>query len=167
MGASGWGEGVDAALARLSAGGVLQGADLASLAPLIQDHFGAGTLGLVWDRIAADGGGAHLEVTPQLHQPAGIVHGGVWCAVIESMASVLGSLQVLAAGRTCVGVHNATDFLRPVRDGRVHGEATPIHLGRTQQLWQVVLARESDGAAVARGQVRLAVIAAGPSPVER
>jgi uncharacterized protein (TIGR00369 family) len=55
----------------------------------------------------------------------------------------------------CVGVSNQTDFLRATRDGVLVGSATPIHRGRTQQLWEVDVVREEDGKLVARGQVRL------------
>jgi acyl-coenzyme A thioesterase PaaI-like protein len=55
----------------------------------------------------------------------------------------------------CVGVSNQTDFLRSTRDGVLLGSATPIHRGRTQQLWQVTVTRQEDGKLVARGQVRL------------
>jgi uncharacterized protein (TIGR00369 family) len=54
-----------------------------------------------------------------------------------------------------VGVNNQTDFIRATKDGVLIGEATPIHRGRTQQLWQVTVTREEDGKLVARGQVRL------------
>ena len=59
----------------------------------------------------------------------------------------------------CVGVNNSTDFLRSVREGVLVGEATPIHRGRTQQLWDVSVTREEDGKLVARGRVRLQNIA--------
>jgi 1,4-dihydroxy-2-naphthoyl-CoA hydrolase len=147
---------VDRALDVLVAGGALEGASLEDLGALLTDRFGAGTIGLRWDRITLERGEAHLDPTEALHQPSGIVHGGVWCSIIESMASVCAALTVLPAGLVCVGAHNATDFLRPHRAGRVRGVATPVHVGRTQQLWQVVLTRESDGKDVARGQVRLA-----------
>jgi 1,4-dihydroxy-2-naphthoyl-CoA hydrolase len=146
------------AVAHLAAGGTLAGAELEGLRSLFDDAFGSRTVGLVWDRISGERGEAHLDVAPVHHQPAGIVHGGVWCAVVESMASVLGALHALRDGRVCVGVHNATDFLRPVSAGRVDGVATPIQVGRTQHLWLVELRRADDGRAVARGQVRLAVI---------
>jgi 1,4-dihydroxy-2-naphthoyl-CoA hydrolase len=147
---------VDRALEVLTAGGTLEGESLRGLDAFVTDRFGAGTIGLRWDRISLERGEAHFEVTEALHQPSGIVHGGVWCSVIESMASVCAAMVVLPKGLVCVGAHNATDFLRPHRAGRVDGVATPVHVGRTQQLWQVVLQRASDGKTLARGQVRLA-----------
>jgi 1,4-dihydroxy-2-naphthoyl-CoA hydrolase len=156
-----WGEGVDRALALLAAGGVIEGDALIDLGGFVSDPFGGGTVGLVWDRITLERGEAHLDVRPELHQPAGIVHGGVWCAVVESMASVCAAMHALRAGKVVVGVHNATDFLRPHREGRVRGVAVPLQVGRTQQLWSVEIVRETDGRTVARGQVRLANIVVG------
>jgi uncharacterized protein (TIGR00369 family) len=60
-----------------------------------------------------------------------------------------------------VGVSNLTDFLRPHRAGRLSVIATPIHQGRTQQLWQVEIRRPEDEKLVARGQVRLQNVPAG------
>jgi 1,4-dihydroxy-2-naphthoyl-CoA hydrolase len=119
------------------------------------DVFGSTTLGLVWDGFALDRITAHLDCDERHHQPYGIVHGGVWCAVVESLASLGAALRTVAAGGVVVGVSNSTDFLRPHRTGRVDAVAEPIHVGRTQQLWQVVLTRADDGKVVARGQVRL------------
>jgi len=152
---------VDRALGVLTAGGTLEGEALEDLRAMVTDRFGAGTIGLRWDRISSDRGEAHFDADASHHQPSGIVHGGVWSAVVESMASVCGAVAVLPKGMLCVGAHNATDFLRPHREGRVLGVATPIHVGRTQQLWQVELNRASDGKALARGQVRLANIDPG------
>jgi uncharacterized protein (TIGR00369 family) len=156
--ASMFGDTVDRALATLAGGGTLEGEALSDLDGFMTDRFGAGVIGLRWDRLSRERGEAHLDPTEDLHQPTGIVHGGVWCAVVESMASVCGAMSVLSEGLVCVGSHNATDFLRPHREGRVLGVATPIQVGRTQQLWLVELSRESDGKAIARGQVRLANI---------
>ena len=145
-----------AALAeRLEAGETVRVADLHGFDDIDRDGFGSGTLGLVWDTFAHDRVTAHLDVDPRHHQPYGIVHGGVWCAVVESVASIAGALRVVASGRYVVGVSNTTDFLRAHRHGRVDAVATPVHVGRTQQLWQVALHRAADGKAVARGQVRL------------
>jgi acyl-coenzyme A thioesterase PaaI-like protein len=54
-----------------------------------------------------------------------------------------------------MGLSNKTDFIRATSEGVLLGRATPIHRGRTQQLWQVDVTRESDGKLVAQGQVRL------------
>jgi 1,4-dihydroxy-2-naphthoyl-CoA hydrolase len=101
-----------------------------------------------------------FEVGPEHHQPFGIVHGGVYSSVIETVASIAAHVAVQHRGQTAVGVHNATDFLRPHQAGRLEFVAEPLYVGRTQQLWQVVISRAGDGKAVARGQVRLANVAA-------
>jgi uncharacterized protein (TIGR00369 family) len=77
----------------------------------------------------------------------------VYCTVVETLASVAGGVWYGDQG-TVVGVNNNTDFLRAVREGKLQGEATPVHRGRLQQLWVVVITDES-GRTVARGQVRL------------
>jgi 1,4-dihydroxy-2-naphthoyl-CoA hydrolase len=92
-------------------------------------------------------------VRPELHQPFGILHGGVHCAAIETAASIAGAAWFGDRGDV-VGVSNQTDFLRAVRDGALAATATPIHRGRLQQLWQVEI-RDDDDRLVARGQVRL------------
>ncbi len=137
---------------RLHAGETLRTDDLASFA---QDAFGSGILGIAWDELSLHRAVAHVDPDERHHQPYGIVHGGVWCSIVESLASVAAALQVAQDGRFVVGVSNSTDFLRAHRTGRVDAVAEPVHVGRTQQLWQVVLTRTVDGKAVARGQVRL------------
>ncbi len=96
----------------------------------------------------------HVDLGPDQHTPWGVVHGGVYCSVVESAASIGASTAVLEHGQFAVGVNNNTDFLRAMTGGRVDVVAEPIQQGRTQQLWQVLLTRE-DGKLVARGQVRL------------
>jgi 1,4-dihydroxy-2-naphthoyl-CoA hydrolase len=125
---------------------------------VVEDRFAGGVLALAWDELSLDRVTAHLEVDDRHHQPYGIVHGGVWCAVVETMASIGAALHAVAEGKVVVGVSNSTDFLRAHREGRVEVEGRPIHLGRSQQLWQVVITRSSDGKPVARGQVRLQAI---------
>lgn len=94
-----------------------------------------------------------LPIGAHLHQPYGVVHGGVWCALVETAASV-GAAAWLGRDGQVVGVANHTDFLRAVRQGTVVARATPIHRGRTQQLWLVEI-RDEDDRLVARGEVRL------------
>ena len=89
------------------------------------------------------------------HQPWGIVHGGLYTAVIESVATMGAFEAVKDRGQRAVGVSNATDFLRPHRTGRLQVVAVPIQQGRTQQLWQIEIRRPEDDKLIARGQVRL------------
>jgi uncharacterized protein (TIGR00369 family) len=97
----------------------------------------------------------HVDLGPDQHTPWGVVHGGVYCTVIESAASIGASAAVLDRGPFAVGVNNNTDFVRPMTTGRLVVVAEPVQQGRTLQLWQVLLTRADDGKLVARGQVRL------------
>jgi uncharacterized protein (TIGR00369 family) len=96
-----------------------------------------------------------VDLGPDQHTPWGVVHGGVYCAVVESAASIGASSAVVDRGQFAVGVNNNTDFVRPMTSGRLDVVAEPIQQGRTLQLWQVLLTRADDGKLVARGQVRL------------
>ncbi|MEV0365803.1 PaaI family thioesterase [Nocardia fusca] len=113
----------------------------------------ADLMGLHVTELGPDRVRGEWTVTPQLHQPAGIQNGGVLCTVVETLASTGGAAWYGERG-VVVGVNNNTDFLRAVRDGKLTAEATPLHRGGLQQLWQVVVTDE-DGRLVARGQVRL------------
>lgn len=110
-------------------------------------------LGLEFTEIGPDRVVATLPVEPHLHQPHGLVHGGVHCAVVETAASY-GAASWFGDRGHVVGVSNTTDFLRAVREGRLTAVATPVHRGRSQQLWVVEIS-DGEGRLVARGQVRL------------
>lgn len=117
----------------------------------------AGRIGLE----VTEADGDHLVATwqagPAHHQPFGLVNGGVYCTVVETLASVAGSLWLAGKGQV-VGVNNNTDFLRGIAEGAMRSTATPIHRGRSQQLWvveTVVTDGPHAGKTVARGQVRL------------
>jgi 1,4-dihydroxy-2-naphthoyl-CoA hydrolase len=99
-------------------------------------------------------------VTPDLHQPFGLVHGGVYATLAETAASVGGSLWFGDRGKV-VGVSNHTDFLRAVRRGELRAEATPLSRGRTTQLWQVEVADEQ-GRLIAHAKVRLQNLSEAP-----
>ncbi len=116
-------------------------------------------LGLTYLELTPDGGRAQLTIHDKLLQPWGIVHGGVYCAIVESLASVSGHVWLAEhGGGTVVGVNNNTDFLRAIKSGTVTAASTPIHRGRRQQLWLITITDEDDRI-VARGQVRLQNIA--------
>jgi 1,4-dihydroxy-2-naphthoyl-CoA hydrolase len=110
-------------------------------------------LGLELDEISGDRVTIRWRVRPELHQPYGILHGGVHCSVVETAASLGAGFWLGERGRV-VGVSNQTDFLRAVAEGELVAVGTPVHRGRSQQLWQVEIT-DTDGRLVARGQVRL------------
>jgi 1,4-dihydroxy-2-naphthoyl-CoA hydrolase len=112
-------------------------------------------LGLRLGDFTADGGTAELTVRRELLQPWDIVHGGVYCSIVESVASISGYVWLTAhGGGNCVGVSNNTDFLHSVSSGTLRATSSPIHRGRRQQLWVVRIVDDTDRC-VAQGQVRL------------
>jgi 1,4-dihydroxy-2-naphthoyl-CoA hydrolase len=73
----------------------------------------------------------------RVQQPLGLVHGGAYAALAESMASATTHLAVAGDGNFAVGQSNSTSFFRPATEGVVHAEGTPIHRGRTSWVWDV------------------------------
>jgi 1,4-dihydroxy-2-naphthoyl-CoA hydrolase len=110
-------------------------------------------LGIDFTEVTPDRVVAVWDAAPKHHQPYGIVHGGVHCSVVETLAS-FGAATWLGDRGQVVGVNNSTDFYRAVREGRLTSTATPVHRGRMQQVW-VVETLDADGRTVSRGQVRL------------
>jgi uncharacterized protein (TIGR00369 family) len=111
-------------------------------------------LGLVVSEIGPDRVVMAWTVDERHLQPFGLAHGGIHCLVNESAASIAAAVWLGADGKV-VGINNSTDFLRASRPGdSLRAIATPIHRGRSQQLWQVET-RDGPERLVARGQVRL------------
>jgi len=92
-----------------------------------------------------------LPITPKLHQPYGLVHGGVYASIAETAASFGAAM---ASPHGAVGVSNLTDFLSAVRDGVLTATATPLSVGRTLQLWEVAITDDT-GKLVAHSKVKL------------
>lgn len=88
------------------------------------------------------------------HQGYGIVHGGVHCGVVETLASIGAAIVARPRGQRVVGLENSTSFLRAVRSGKLRGRATPVTRGRTTQVWEATI-RDEQGQLVAQGRVRL------------
>jgi len=86
---------------------------------------------------------ARVVVCEELKQPAGLVHGGVYASMAESMASLATAAAVIPEGNMATGMSNSTSFLRPITEGVVHAHATRLHRGRTTWVWDV---RFSDAA---------------------
>ncbi len=118
-------------------------------------------LGLVIDGYSGrENGGCtrvrgHIDAGPEHHQPMGIVHGALYTGAIETAASVGAFLAVTGSGQFAVGVDNLTDFVRPVKEGRLEVDARAASQGRTLQLWEVDIT-DDQGRLVAKGRVRLA-----------
>jgi len=99
---------------------------------------------------------AHLPVAEKLLQPYGLVHGGVYAAVAETLASMGTAVAVHERGEGAVGMSNHTTFLRPVTKGTIHATARPRHRGRTTWVWDVECA-DDDGRVCAISRVTIAV----------
>jgi 1,4-dihydroxy-2-naphthoyl-CoA hydrolase len=93
--------------------------------------------GLVFEVCGEDEVRARVLVRDELKQPAGLVHGGLYASMAESMASFGTGLGVLAEGSVAMGLSNSTSFLRPITQGTVHGHAQRLHRGRTTWVWDV------------------------------
>jgi len=103
----------------------------------------------------ADEVSAELTVGPEHLQGYGIVHGGVHCGLIESLASIGAALYALPKHQSVVGLENTTSFIRAVRAGaKLRATATPVTRGRKTQVWSAQVL-DADGRVVATGRVRL------------
>ncbi|NMO00325.1 PaaI family thioesterase [Gordonia sp. TBRC 11910] len=114
------------------------------------------TLGLEMRSATPDEIVATMEIGAKHHQPYGIVHGGVYCAIAESVASTSGVVWLMhtGLGTGAVGVNNNTDFLKSVPSGTITATSKPVHRGKRQQLWQVDMT-DDQGQLLATSRVRL------------
>lgn len=103
---------------------------------------------------------ARMPVTPRLHQPFGLLHGGASVALAETAASAGAWMNVDQAREHVVGIEINANHLRGKRDGTLTAVATAVHIGRRTQVWQVQITDES-GKAVCVSRCTLAVVAAG------
>jgi 1,4-dihydroxy-2-naphthoyl-CoA hydrolase len=87
---------------------------------------------------------AELPVHAELKQPRGLVHGGVYASMAESMASIATAIAVAAQGERASGMSNNTSFMRPITEGTVHALATRLHRGRTTWVWDVRFSDDAD-----------------------
>ena len=99
---------------------------------------------------------ATMPVTPDHHQPFGLLHGGVSVVLAESAASIGGYLAA-PSGHTAVGIEVNANHMRPVREGQLTATATPLHTGRTTQVWEVKI-RDEDDQLVCASRCTLAVV---------
>ncbi len=117
-------------------------------------------MGIVVTRATADEVEAEWTVEDKHHQAYGIVHGGVHCGVIETLASIGAAVVAMPRGQRVVGLENSTSFVRAVRAGKLRATARPVTRGRTTQVWEAWI-RDEEGKLVAQGRVRLLCLAEG------
>lgn len=113
-------------------------------------------LGFEYFDIKEDSARGSVSVTNRVRQPYGLVHGGVYAALAESLASVATATAVWDDGNIAVGLSNATSFMRPVTEGTVHAQATRRHRGRTTWIWDVDMT-DDQGRLCATTRVTMAV----------
>jgi uncharacterized protein (TIGR00369 family) len=80
---------------------------------------------------------AQVAVRDEVKQPMGLVHGGVFASIAESITSMATAIAVYDEGKAAQGMSNQTSFLRPITQGTIHAEARRRHRGRTTWIWEV------------------------------
>jgi uncharacterized protein (TIGR00369 family) len=111
-------------------------------------------MGITILKASADEVTCEWEVSEKHRQAYGIVHGGVHCGVIETLASIGAAAVAHPRGQRVVGLENSTSFIRAVRSGRLRAVARPVTRGRTSQVWEAWI-RDEEDRLVAQGRVRL------------
>ncbi len=114
-------------------------------------------MGLRFLRVTLEEVVAELTVGPQHKQAYGIVHGGVYAGVIETLASVGAAINAMEDGRSAVGLENNTSFLSAVRDGTLRGTARPVLRGKRSHVWEASIVDERERV-VATGRVRMMIL---------
>jgi 1,4-dihydroxy-2-naphthoyl-CoA hydrolase len=113
-------------------------------------------LGFEIIEVKEDSARAQVPVTARVLQPYGLVHGGVYAALAESLVSVATAKAVWTDGNIAVGLSNATNFVRPATTGVVHALATRRHRGRTTWIWDVDMT-DDEGRLCATTRMTMAV----------
>lgn len=115
-----------------------------------------GVLGFELIEAADELARGRVAVEDRVRQPFGLVHGGVYAALAESLASIATFQAVHPDGMVAMGSSNQTSFLRPITAGTVHAEARRRHRGRTTWLWDVDFTDDA-GRICATSRVTIAV----------
>lgn len=117
----------------------------------------ASTLGIELKELTPQRVVATMPVDDRTRQPFGILHGGASVALAETVASIAGTMNVNLETHNVVGVEINANHIKAKRDGVVTGTATPIHIGRSTQVWQIIIVDEQ-GKTVCVSRCTLAVV---------
>ena|ERR1700724_1514025 len=120
-----------------------------------------GLLGVELVEVTASRVELRIEVGPKVHQPFGLLHGGVSALLAESAASIGGAVAA-QEGHTVVGIELNANHVRSMRDGTLTAVATPVSVGRRIQVWSIELT-DQDGRVICVSRCTLAVIEAPAS----
>jgi uncharacterized protein (TIGR00369 family) len=112
--------------------------------------------GLEVVEVGAERAAARVPVRDAVKQPMGLVHGGLYASIAESLTSMATAMAVAGDGNFAVGLANQTSFLRPITAGTVHANAVRRHRGRTTWLWDVEIT-DDDGRLCAVTRMTIAV----------
>jgi 1,4-dihydroxy-2-naphthoyl-CoA hydrolase len=93
--------------------------------------------GLVVEDFGEERVTARVPVSDKVKQPMGLVHGGLYASIAESITSMATARGVAEDGMFATGMSNQTSFLRPITEGTVHATAVRRHRGRTTWMWDV------------------------------
>jgi 1,4-dihydroxy-2-naphthoyl-CoA hydrolase len=113
-------------------------------------------IGLEVGEVREDSVTATVPVSPVVLQPYGIVHGGIYSLVAESICSLATDLAVRDEGLAAMGMANSATFLRPISEGTIHARAERRHRGRTTWVWDVEVTDDA-GRLCAIARVTIAV----------
>lgn len=126
------------------------------------DARSAGTMmegiGIKFTDVGDDFVRATMPVNEKTKQPIGIMHGGASCVLAETIGSTAANYCVDQKTHYCVGLSISTSHIRSVREGVVTGTATPIHLGRSTQIWNIDI-HDAQGKLVSSTRLTMAVLA--------
>ena len=115
-----------------------------------------GALGIETLEVSTEGARSRTPVADHVKQPWGLVHGGVFASMAESLASQATMLGVYEQGNIAVGLSNHTSFMRPVIEGYVNASGRRVHRGSTTWVWEVELT-DDQGRLCALSRVTMAV----------
>ena len=87
---------------------------------------------------------AKMPVNSKVYQPDGVLHGGATVALAESVGSAVSYMSVDYMNQTIRGIIISANHLKSVKEGYVYAKATPIHKGRSTQLWEIKITDESN-----------------------
>jgi 1,4-dihydroxy-2-naphthoyl-CoA hydrolase len=84
-----------------------------------------------------------MPVDHRTKQSFGLLHGGASVALAETLGSIAANLHVDSNLYRCVGLEINANHIRPMLKGKVIGRATPVHLGKSTQIWEIKITDEN------------------------